>query len=95
MRQALKPLDGIVQLEDTPKLEIAQQALTAVFTSILQQCNPRVLPPHHATVAHHRRGATTRQKIIATAFHRIVGSESGSLAQRERALRQARLPVNL
>ena len=26
VRQALKPLDGIVQLEDAPKLEIAQQA---------------------------------------------------------------------
>ena len=39
--------------------------------------------------------ARLHDKIIATAFHRIVGSESGSLAQRERALRQARLPVNL
>jgi hypothetical protein len=35
---------------------------TAVFTSILKQYNPRVLPPHHATVPHHRRGATTRQE---------------------------------
>jgi hypothetical protein len=26
VRQALKPLDGTVQLEDAPKLEIAQQA---------------------------------------------------------------------
>ena len=35
---------------------------TAVFTLIrLQQYNPRVLPPHHASVPHHRRGATTRQ----------------------------------
>ena len=39
--------------------------------------------------------ARLHDKSIATAFHRILGSESGSLAQRERALRQARLPVNL
>ena len=39
--------------------------------------------------------ARLHDKIIAAAFHRIVGSESGSLAQRERALRQARLPVKL
>ncbi|EOD10081.1 hypothetical protein EMIHUDRAFT_216263 [Emiliania huxleyi CCMP1516] len=34
-------------------------------------------------------------RLIASAFHRIVGSEAGSPAQCERALRQARLPVKL
>ena len=71
-----------------------------MFTPIrLQQFNEpsctsilRTMPP---SLTHHRRGATLHDKIIATAFHRILGSESGSLAQRERALRQARLPVNL
>ena len=39
-------------------------------------------PSHHPTID----AARLHDKIIATAFHRIVGSESGSLAQRERAL---------
>jgi len=50
----------------------------------------RTMPPSLTIDA-----ARLHDKSIATAFHRILGSESGSLAQRERALRQARLPVNL
>ena len=48
----------------------------------------RTMPPSLTIDA-----ARLHDKSIATAFHRILGSESGSLAQR--ALRQARLPVNL
>ena len=39
--------------------------------------------------------AQEHDRLIASAFHRIVGSEAGSPAQCERALRQARLPVKL
>ena len=45
VRQALKPLDGIVQLEDAPKLEIAQQAQQCLLRFVCSNStNPRVLP---------------------------------------------------
>ena len=50
----------------------------------------RTMPPSMTIEAAQEHG-----RLIASAFHRIVGSEAGSPAQCERALRQARLPVKL
>ena len=93
VRIALAPLEGICQLEDAPNLETAQQA---------QQCLLRFCS--NATVGYFLRtmppsvtidAARLHDRLIAGAFHRIVASQSGSHTQRERALRQARLPVKL
>ena len=59
------------------------------------EARSNVCSDNQGTCREYQKALERQYKIIAAAFHRIVGSESGSLAQRERALRQARLPVNL
>ena len=93
VRIALEPLDGIIQLRDAPSLDIAQQAQHC----LMRYCSNttlvyflRTMPPSMTIEA-----AQEHDRLIASAFHRIVGSEAGSPAQCERALRQARLPVKL
>ena len=77
VRQALKPLEGIVQLEDAPKLEIAQQAQQC----LLRFCSNttlgyflRTMPPSLTIDA-----ARLHDKIIAAAFH--TGSSGPSRAR--------------
>ena len=88
---ALKPLKGIVQLEDAPKLDTAQQAQQ----SLLRFCSNmtivyflRTMPPSVTIDA-----ARLHDDLIEEAFHRIVASAAGSASQRARAAKQARLPV--
>ena len=91
VRTALEPLKGIVQLEDAPKLETAQQAQQ----SLLRFCSNmtivyflRTMPPSVTIDA-----ARLHDDLIEEAFHKIVASAAGSASQRARAARQARLPV--
>ena len=86
VRTALEPLKGIVQLEDAPKLETAQQAQQ----SLLRFCSNmtlnyflRTMPPSVTIDA-----ARLHDDLIEEAFHRIVASTAGSASQRARAARQ-------
>ena len=54
VRTALEPLKGIVQLEDAPKLDTAQQAQQSLLRFwLLQQHDYRLLPTYHAALRHH------------------------------------------
>ena len=89
----LAPLANVMQLRDTRTCNLSLQ----VQNEIVRYCANtnlvyflRTMPPSMTIEA-----AQEHDRLIASAFHRIVGSEAGSPAQCERALRQARLPVKL
>ena len=93
VRDALADLGDVARLRDTRHCNVSLQ----VQFEILRHCANTSLVYFLRTmgVAATRDAAALHDQLISDAFHRIVGTGAASPAVRNRAARQARLPVKM